>query len=97
MMIHAVSGIDMAVHDAAARSLDIPVCELLGGRFRDEVKVYVSSIWVDGDDPGRAYDDVMEYVDLGYKGAQILRLDRLWNSAQARHSHPQGVARPGRR
>ena len=71
MMIHAVSGIDMAVHDAAARSLDIPVCELIGGRFRDEVKVYVSSIWVDGDDPGRAYDDVLEYVELGYKALKF--------------------------
>ncbi len=65
-MIHAVSGIDMAVHDAAARTLNIPLCDLLGGRFRQRVKVYVSSIWVDGEDPGRAYVDVEDYVKQGY-------------------------------
>ena len=65
MMIHAVSGIDMAVHDAAARTLDIPLCDLLGGRFRERVKVYVSSIWVDGDAPDQAFADTREYVSQG--------------------------------
>ena len=66
MMIHALSGIDMAIHDAAARSLDMPLCQLLGGRFHERVKVYVSSIWVDGENPGLAYADVEEYVRQGY-------------------------------
>ena len=66
MMIHAVSGIDMAVHDAAARTLNIPLCDLLGGRFRERVKVYVSSIWVDGDAPDQAFADTREYVSQGY-------------------------------
>ena len=71
MMIHAVSGIDMAVHDGAARTLGIPLCDLLGGRFRDKVKVYVSSIWVDGDHPASAYADVETYVAQGYKALKF--------------------------
>ncbi len=71
MMIHAVSGIDMAVHDAAARTLDVPLYNLLGGRFRDRVKVYVSSIWVDGEDPSLAYSDVESYVGQGYRALKL--------------------------
>jgi len=71
MMIHAVSGIDMAVHDAAARTLGIPLCDLLGGRFCDRVRVYVSSIWVDGDNPASAYADVETYVAQGYKALKF--------------------------
>jgi|GEM_PF-3636847 len=43
MMIHAMSGIDMAVHAAAARTLNIPLGDLLGGRFRERVRLYVSN------------------------------------------------------
>src|SRR5579884_1452953 len=37
---HAVSGIDASLWDLAARSLEIPLWRLLGGRFRDRVRVY---------------------------------------------------------
>jgi L-rhamnonate dehydratase len=66
MMIHALSGIDMAVHDAAARSVNVRLCDFLGGCFRERVKVYVSSIWVDGEAPSLAYADVEAYVEQGY-------------------------------
>lgn len=37
---HAISGIDAALWDLAARSLEVPLWRLLGGRFRDRVRVY---------------------------------------------------------
>jgi len=70
-MIHALSGIDMALHDAAARTLNVPLCELLGGRFRERVKVYISSIWVDGEDPNIAYADVEQYASQGYSALKF--------------------------
>lgn len=40
-IIHnAISGIDAAMWDAHARLLEVPLWELLGGRFRDVVRVY---------------------------------------------------------
>ena len=66
MMIHAMSAVDMAVHDAAARTLDVPLCDLLGGRFRERIKVYVSSIWVDSASPEPAFASTEEYVRQGY-------------------------------
>lgn len=37
----AIAAIDMALWDIAAKSLDVPLWRLLGGRFRDRVRCYV--------------------------------------------------------
>ena len=37
---HAASGIEIALWDLAGRLLQTPVCNLLGGRFRDKVRFY---------------------------------------------------------
>jgi L-alanine-DL-glutamate epimerase-like enolase superfamily enzyme len=68
LAIHAVSGIDMAVHDAAGKALGQPLHILLGGCFRARVKVYVSSVWVSPDSSERSLEDVQRYVGEGYKG-----------------------------
>jgi L-alanine-DL-glutamate epimerase-like enolase superfamily enzyme len=39
-LIRAVSGIEMALWDLAGKMLGVPVTTLLGGRFRDKVRVY---------------------------------------------------------
>src|SRR4030095_4372914 len=39
-LMRAVSGIEMALWDLAGRILDVPTSTLLGGRFRDQVRVY---------------------------------------------------------
>jgi gluconate/galactonate dehydratase len=37
---HAISGIEAALWDLAARSLEVPLWQLFGGSFRDRVRVY---------------------------------------------------------
>jgi L-alanine-DL-glutamate epimerase-like enolase superfamily enzyme len=39
-LMRAVSGIEMALWDLAGKLLDVPTSTLLGGRFRDKVRVY---------------------------------------------------------
>src|SRR5918999_1209362 len=39
-LIRAVSGIEMALWDLAGKILDVPASTLLGGRFRDKVRLY---------------------------------------------------------
>jgi L-alanine-DL-glutamate epimerase-like enolase superfamily enzyme len=39
-LMRAVSGIEMALWDFAGRTLEVPVSTLLGGRFRDRVRMY---------------------------------------------------------
>jgi len=68
LAIHCLSGVDMAVYDAAAKSLDIPVHQLLGGCFRDRVRVYVSSIWVDPHRSEASCELTRQYVSAGFTG-----------------------------
>lgn len=39
-VVTAASGIEMALWDAAGKLFDLPVYQLLGGKYRDEVRVY---------------------------------------------------------
>ena len=38
--MHAASGIEIALWDLAGRLIGVPVCDLLGGKFRDKVRFY---------------------------------------------------------
>jgi len=50
--VSAASGIEIALWDLAGRILETPVCNLLGGRFRDRVRFYRTMQVVDNvDDP----------------------------------------------
>jgi L-alanine-DL-glutamate epimerase-like enolase superfamily enzyme len=40
MLLRAVSGIEMALWDVAGKILNVPVVTLLGGKFRDSVRMY---------------------------------------------------------
>ncbi|GAA0283327.1 mandelate racemase/muconate lactonizing enzyme family protein [Halobacterium noricense] len=39
-VVSAISGIEIALHDAAGKLLDVPAYQLVGGKYRDEVRVY---------------------------------------------------------
>lgn len=47
----AISAVDIALHDIKGKCLDVPVCDLLGGRQRDRVPCFAST--------AREPDDVM--------------------------------------
>ncbi len=56
--IPTVSGIDMALWDLAGKIIGLPVCKLLGGPFRNQVRVYTDS---------EAFQpDARTYLDRGY-------------------------------
>lgn len=66
LAIHALSGVDLALFDAAGKTLGVPVHRLLGGCFRDRVRVYVSSLWIDPDRPQAALDATVRYITQGF-------------------------------
>ena len=43
--MEAISGIDVALWDLLGKRLGVPVCKLLGGNFRDRVKVYATGCY----------------------------------------------------
>jgi gluconate/galactonate dehydratase len=38
--VTAISGVEVALHDAAGKILEVPAYQLLGGKYRDQVRVY---------------------------------------------------------
>jgi len=45
VMMAAMSGIDMALWDLKGRATGAPVCELMGGRYRDRVPCYATGMY----------------------------------------------------
>ena len=74
LTMHAASGIEIALWDLAGRLLQTPVCNLLGGRFRDKVRFYRT---LQAPDPNPA--DPASWGRPGGRshGQQSLRLHRL--------------------
>lgn len=54
--IPTISGIDIALWDLAGKILNRPVCELLGGPFRDSIRMYSHGMGLNMLDPGSCRD-----------------------------------------
>ena len=52
-MVTAMVGIEIALWDIAGKALNVPVYRLLGGKFRDKVRIYVDCHAGKGDTPKR--------------------------------------------
>ena len=65
--VTAISGIEIALHDLVGRILDVPVYQLLGGKYRDAVRVYNDCHTTDEADPDACAREATRVVDeLGY-------------------------------
>ena len=65
----AISALDTALHDAAARARSVPVAALLGGALRDRMFAYASGPFMkEGGDPYRDFPgDTERLLRLGYR------------------------------
>ena len=76
VLIHALSGIDIALWDLRGKALGKSVAELLGGRRRERVRAYATLVRL-----GTTADSVRAVIDAGLaKGAQAIKLcsDGAW-------------------
>jgi galactonate dehydratase len=62
----AMAGIEMACWDILGKSMGIPVHTLLGGKVRDEVRVYANGWYSGGRNPKAMADKAREVADKGY-------------------------------
>jgi D-arabinonate dehydratase/D-galactarolactone cycloisomerase len=72
----SISGIDIALWDIAGKAHGLPLCQLLGGRFRDRVNVYASGIpGIRADAPPDAWDKLRQTAEkvrsLGFRGTKM--------------------------
>lgn len=64
----AISGIEIACWDLKGKALGVPVYELVGGRCRDRVRVYLG---VSGSTPRQVADSAKRAQDLGFTAVKM--------------------------
>jgi gluconate/galactonate dehydratase len=65
--VTAISGIEVALHDVAGKLLDVPAYQLLGGKYRDKMRVYCDCHTADENDAEAVADEAERVVEeLGY-------------------------------
>jgi galactonate dehydratase len=72
----AISAIEMALWDLKGKLLGVPVYELLGGRYRDSVKLYANGWWYAGGTPDDVALAARATVARGYGGLKFNPFNR---------------------
>src|SRR5579864_2893859 len=67
--IQAMSGIEIALWDIVGKATGRPVCELLGGRFRDKFRAYASILF--GDTPAETERIGKQLAGQGFKAVKF--------------------------
>ncbi len=68
-MIEAISGVDIALWDILGKALNQPVSKLLGGRYREKLEAYASSIMLI--DRSEMMKEAEELVGRGFKKIKV--------------------------
>jgi L-alanine-DL-glutamate epimerase-like enolase superfamily enzyme len=64
-----VSGIEMALWDLAGKAYNVPVYQMLGGKYRDKVRVYCDT--TTSPDPAEYAKRMQERIDKGYTALKM--------------------------
>ena len=65
--VTAIAGVEIALHDLAGKLLELPAYQLLGGKYRDSVRVYCDCHTAAEADPEACADEAERVVEeLGY-------------------------------
>ena len=82
-LVTALTGIEIALWDLVGRATGLPVYALLGGKFRDKIRIYADCHAGGDDSPQANADKAKEVVDQGFTAIKF-DLDDLQQPAQAR-------------
>jgi galactonate dehydratase len=69
--IFAVTGIENALYDIVGKALGVPVYKLLGGKFRDKIRLYADCHAGESDDPQAYCDKALEIVGQGFSAVKF--------------------------
>jgi galactonate dehydratase len=65
-LIFALTGIDNALYDIMGKALGVPVYKLLGGKFRDKIRLYADCHAGETNDPKAYADKALEVISEGF-------------------------------
>jgi L-alanine-DL-glutamate epimerase-like enolase superfamily enzyme len=70
-IIFAITGIENALYDIVGKALGVPVYMLLGGKFRDKIRLYADCHAGETNDPQAYADKALEVVAEGYSAVKF--------------------------
>jgi L-alanine-DL-glutamate epimerase-like enolase superfamily enzyme len=70
-LIFALTGIDNALYDICGKALGVPVYKLLGGKFRDKIRLYADCHAGDAETPQAYADKALEIVEQGFSAVKF--------------------------
>ena len=65
-VIFAITGIENALYDIVGKALGVPVYKLLGGKFRDKIRLYADCHAGDTDDPKSFAEKALGVMEEGF-------------------------------
>jgi len=69
--IFALTGIDNALYDIVGKALGVPVYKLLGGKFRDKIRLYADCHAGEADDAEAYADKALEVIGQGFSAVKF--------------------------
>jgi L-alanine-DL-glutamate epimerase-like enolase superfamily enzyme len=70
-IIFAISGIENALYDIVGKALGVPVYKLLGGKFRDEIRLYADCHAGESEDPKAYAEKALEAIADGFAAVKF--------------------------
>jgi len=67
----ALTGIDNALYDIAGKALGVPVYQLLGGKFRDKIRLYADCHAGETMDPQAYAEKALEVIEEGFSAVKF--------------------------
>jgi len=88
-----VSGVEMALWDLAGKAYGVPVYQLLGGKYRDKVRVYCDT--TTSKDPVEYANRMQERIDQGYTALKMdIGINLIRDTPGTIINDPQGSLQP---
>ena len=82
VMMAAISAIEISLWDIAGKHFNAPVYRLLGGKYRNKIKVYARAV---GKNPDELAKDALSQVKNGFKAVKFL-VPGMWDGVSTRAS-----------
>lgn len=94
-IIFAITGIENALYDIVGKALNVPVYQLLGGKYRDKIRLYADCHAGETNDPQAYADKALEVIEEGYSAVKfdvdhsgVEELDRYnWTASAKEMTH----------
>lgn len=70
-IIFAITGIENALYDIVGKALNTPVYKLLGGQFRDKIRLYADCHAGETNEPSAYAEKALEVIEEGYSAVKF--------------------------